>query len=58
MSEKSNYEITKDEKTSCKCGQEVELLKPKWQKPYLPAFYICFACKTVGEVGVAPVARA
>lgn len=57
MSEKSNYELLLAEKTSCTCGKSVDILKPVNMDKYLPAFYICFDCKTVGEIGVAPVSR-
>ena len=59
MAVKSNYELTVDENTFChQCGLPVDILKPVSLSKYLPAFYICFSCGTVGEIGVAPVPRA
>jgi len=55
---KSKYVIQKTEKSTCPvCGFSVDLLAETDMKRGKPAFYICFACKTVGEVGVGKVVR-
>jgi hypothetical protein len=51
----TNYEIMLTEKTFCpECDKPVHLLHAERQDKS-PAFYICFPCGYVGQVGVGPV---
>jgi hypothetical protein len=55
MSE-AKYDIIEPLGTLCgECGSIPSLMKPKNMADYLPAFYICFSCGYVGEVGKGPV---
>lgn len=50
----SNYVIQQTEKSNCHvCGKPLYLMS-NWnmQKDNPPAFYICFDCKSIREVGV------
>lgn len=53
---KSNWTLIKSEKSRCpKCLHYVDLLcKITTDRP---AFYICFRCASVAEVGVGPVQK-
>lgn len=52
----SNYTLIKQNSTFCsKCNGNVDLLSTKEMKA--PAFYICFNCQTVGQVGEGIVLR-
>lgn len=54
----SAYTLTPASKTRCPGGHtNVHLLAHKDMDPGRPAFYICFDCRFVGEVGVGPVSQ-
>jgi hypothetical protein len=56
----SLYILQPAEKTFCpNCRRPVMLLcyRPGEMSGRHPAFYICFACQTVGEAGKGPVER-
>jgi hypothetical protein len=58
---KSNYHVVPAPKSRCPDGHSVELLCDDGgvfnpQHP-APAFFICFTCKFIGEVGRGPVRR-
>lgn len=58
MEHYSEYIIQKDEKAFCgACGKNVHLLCHEQMLRDKPAFYVCFHCGTVGEVGVGKVIR-
>ncbi len=53
---KSNYVLTPAHKTTCPgCHGHPGMLMDEAMDPTKPAFYICFACWTIGEIGVGPV---
>ncbi len=53
---KSNYVLTPAYKTTCQaCGQHVCMLMDEAMDPTKPAFYVCFECRTIGEIGKGPV---
>jgi hypothetical protein len=55
----SNYILQKTGGSFCpKCNNEVYLLCDKVFKKGAPAFFICFDCKTVAQVGKGPVEMA
>lgn len=55
---KSNYVLQLDEKSFCpQCEKPVDLLCDNEGNVRKPWFYICWACKTVAQVGVGPVGR-
>lgn len=52
----SEYILQDSDKSFCsECGETVSLLAHKDFKEKKPAFFICFNCKTIGEVGVGRV---
>lgn len=56
MTQKSKYVIQKTDKSTCPlCGNKVRLLCDENMRKGKPAFYICFKCEFVGEIGVGDV---
>jgi hypothetical protein len=55
----SPYELIKTDNSFCPlCKKTVSLLCPIDIMPnHLPAFYICFRCKQIGQVGVGQVPK-
>lgn len=54
----SKYVLHQTEKSFCPdCGSQVHLLISDEDTHLKPAFYICFFCQFIGEVGVSPVAK-
>jgi len=50
------YGLYLAKKTYCPtCGKEAWLLAPKNIDPIHEAFYICFTCEFVGQIGVGPL---
>ncbi|WP_157052520.1 hypothetical protein [Ornithinibacillus contaminans] len=48
------YIIQNTEKSFCpKCNKTVQIMFS--EKPKSPAFYICFDCKFVGQIGVGEI---
>jgi predicted RNA-binding Zn-ribbon protein involved in translation (DUF1610 family) len=55
----SNYILEKQAKSFCpQCNKPVWLLMHKAEVTQLPAFYICFGCEWLGQVGVGRVLSA
>ena len=55
---KSNYIIQETEKTFCKyCGKPVHLLCHWTVRTNVPAFYVCFPCKKIFQVGHGEVGK-
>lgn len=51
----NKYELLKTEKSYCpSCNQSLELLLHN-EDTSQPAFYICFPCHYIGQIGVGPV---
>jgi hypothetical protein len=50
------YGLILTESSTCvHCNEPVWLLSPETFNDRLPAFYICFHCQSIGQVGVGPV---
>lgn len=58
MNNKSEYVIQKTEKSFCvNCRSNLHLLCHEDMKKGEPAFYICFTCKSVREVGKGEICK-
>jgi len=54
----SNYVLQKAEKSYCPdCNNNVFLLATQEFLKNDPAFYICFECQRIAEVGVRPIEK-
>lgn len=55
----SQYDLIQTTQSHCpRCGKPPMLLSAVDPLKHLPAFYVCFPCRFVGQVGVGPVLEA